>query len=73
MQKVAVVTGANSGIGKACVELLLKEKISVVGLVRDEPKKEKLLNDMHAFISKEASLDVVVGDLKDNSIFKRSD
>ncbi|PKK94058.1 MAG: hypothetical protein CVV61_01545 [Tenericutes bacterium HGW-Tenericutes-6] len=70
MQKVAVVTGANSGIGKACVELLLKEKISVVGLVRDEPKKEKLLNDMHAFISKEASLDVVVGDLKDNSSAK---
>lgn len=62
MQKVALVTGATSGIGKANVELLLKEKINVVALARSIEKKEKLLVAMKKFCEN-VELDVVIGDL----------
>jgi len=65
MGKVAVVTGATSGIGKAVVELLLKEKINVVALGRDYEKIEALQIEF-ASLTKDVSLDFVIGDLSDN-------
>lgn len=64
MNKVAVVTGATSGIGKACVELLLKEEIDVIALYRNEEKMNQVMA-MLSPISK-AKLTMVYGDLSDN-------
>jgi len=65
MSKVAVVTGATSGIGKAVVELLLKEGIHVVGLGRNTEKIDSVKNEFKA-LTKLANLDFVLGDLSDN-------
>lgn len=65
MNKVAVVTGATSGIGKAVVELLLKEKIHVVGLGRNKERIEKVKHEF-AHLTVNANLDFVLGDLSDN-------
>jgi len=65
MGKVAIVTGATSGIGKAVVELLLKEKINVVALGRDYEKIEALQIEF-ANLTKDVSMDFVIGDLSDN-------
>jgi len=65
MGKVAVVTGATSGIGKAVVELLLKEKINVVALGRDYEKIEALQKDFST-LTKDVAMDFVIGDLSDN-------
>ncbi len=65
MKKVAVVTGATSGIGKAVVELLLKENIHVIGLGRSKEKIEKVKTEF-ADLAANANLDFVLGDLSDN-------
>ena len=62
--KVAVVTGATSGIGKKTVELLLSKDISVIGLSRTIEKAERVKKEMEPFL-KHASLDFVIGDLSD--------
>ncbi len=62
MNKVAVVTGATSGIGRANVELLLKANIDVIGLARNEMRAEVLKKDL-ADIKTQAKLHVVMGDL----------
>jgi len=64
MNKIAVVTGATSGIGKAVVELLLKENIHVVGLGRNIEKIESAMKEF-AHLTDEANLDFVLGDLSD--------
>lgn len=65
MHKVAVVTGATSGIGKAVVELLLKENIHVVGLGRNIERIEQVKNEF-AYLTEKVNLDFVLGDLSDN-------
>jgi NAD(P)-dependent dehydrogenase (short-subunit alcohol dehydrogenase family) len=65
MQKVAIVTGASSGIGKANVELLLKEKVHVIALARNLEKIETVKKELEP-LTKYANLDFVVGDLSDN-------
>ena len=52
MGKVAIVTGATSGIGKAVVELLLKEKINVVALGRDYEKIEAIFKTVDSLKGK---------------------
>ena len=64
MNKVAVVTGATSGIGKAVVELLLKKQIHVIGLGRNIEKIEKVKSDF-VHLTKTTHLDFVLGDLSD--------
>ena len=64
MVKVAVVTGATSGIGLANVELLLKKNINVIALGRSHEKNLKLAEKMNG-LNKSATLDVVLGDLSD--------
>ncbi len=65
MNKVAVVTGATSGIGKAVVELLLKNKIHVVGLGRNIEKIENAKKEFE-YLTEKTNLDFVFGDLSDN-------
>ena len=65
MNKVAVVTGATSGIGRAVVELLLKNQIHVIGLGRSALKIEKVKDDFSP-LTKNVNLDFVLGDLSDN-------
>jgi len=65
MKKIAVVTGATSGIGRAVVELLLKNEINVIGLGRNTEKIEKAKKDFAHLIEK-ANLDFILGDLSDN-------
>ncbi len=62
MNRVAVVTGATSGIGRANVELLLKQNIDVIGLARNEKRAEALKKDL-IDIETTAKLHVVMGDL----------
>ncbi len=62
MKKVAVVTGATSGIGRANVELLLKENIDVIGLARNEQRAEALKHDL-VDLETTAKLHLVMGDL----------
>ena len=45
-EKVALVTGANQGIGLACVELLAEQGISVVLTSRDEQKGLEALDSL---------------------------
>ena len=63
MQRVAVVTGATSGIGKACVEGLLKHGVEVIGLGRDHAKMDLLIAEMSGI--KNHKLTMVYGDLSD--------
>ncbi|MCR3906866.1 MAG: SDR family NAD(P)-dependent oxidoreductase [Tenericutes bacterium] len=65
MQKVAIVTGASSGIGKANVELLLKEKIHVIAFARNIEKIEAVKKEFKP-LTKNANLDFVIGDLSNN-------
>ena len=65
MSKVAVVTGATSGIGYAVTELLLKEKINVIALSRDEDKANITKEKLKEF-TKDVELDFIIGDLSDN-------
>lgn len=60
--KVAVVTGATSGIGKKCVEMLLERNIFVIGLARDQQKADAVKEEFKHLI-KENQLDFVIGDL----------
>ncbi|XP_033217196.1 farnesol dehydrogenase-like [Belonocnema kinseyi] len=46
INKVAIVTGASSGIGEAIVKDLVKKNLKVVGLARRLDKMEKLKNDL---------------------------
>jgi NAD(P)-dependent dehydrogenase (short-subunit alcohol dehydrogenase family) len=64
VNRVAIVTGATSGIGKACVELLLKAGVDVVGLGRDDEKINQMIASFGAF--KNAKLTMVKGDLSTN-------
>lgn len=66
MIKVAVVTGATSGIGLANVELLLKKKINVIALGRSMEKNLKLAEKMKGYTN-DVNLDLVIGDLSDKT------
>ncbi|XP_051173051.1 farnesol dehydrogenase-like [Leptopilina boulardi] len=46
MNKIAVVTGASSGIGVALVKALVKKNINVVGLARRVENMEKIKNQL---------------------------
>ena len=65
MNKVAVVTGATSGIGYAVTELLLKEKFNVIALSRDVDKANITKEKLKEF-TKDVELDFIIGDLSDN-------
>lgn len=65
MQKVAIVTGATSGIGKAILELLLNDKIDVIALGRNQKRLGQLAIEMSEI--KTAKLTLVLGDLSDNN------
>lgn len=64
MLKVALVTGATSGIGLANVELLLKKKIHVIGLGRSIEKNMNVIEKMKEYTN-DVNLDLVLGDLSD--------
>lgn len=64
MLKVALVTGATSGIGLANVELLLKKKIHVIGLGRSIEKNMNVIEKMKKYTN-DVNLDLVLGDLSD--------
>jgi FlaA1/EpsC-like NDP-sugar epimerase len=49
--KVVIVTGANSGIGKATVQELLKRKARVVMACRDINKTKEIIQKIRATIS----------------------
>lgn len=64
MNKVAIVTGSTSGIGKACVELLLKAGVDVIGLGRSDEKINQMIASFSAIGN--AKLTMVKGDLSTN-------
>jgi len=66
MKKIAVVTGATSGIGKANVELLLKGKVDVIAVARSKERAHRLIEDMKD-IHDGGKLKIVMGDLSDKA------
>ncbi|MBN2300169.1 MAG: SDR family NAD(P)-dependent oxidoreductase [Acholeplasmataceae bacterium] len=66
MNKIAIVTGATSGIGKAVVELLLKANVNVVALGRNQYRIDQVNKEFEP-LTKNANLDFVLGDLSDNT------
>lgn len=60
--KVAIITGASSGIGRATAVLVAEEGASVVVASRREPELEKLLDEISASGGHAAAL---AGDVKD--------
>lgn len=66
MNKVAIVTGATSGIGKACAELLLKSGVDVIALGRNDEKINHMITTLGTI--KHAKLTVVKGDLSSNRL-----
>jgi short-subunit dehydrogenase len=65
MRKLALVTGATSGIGKSLVLTLLKANIDVIGLGRSDEKIEQLKKEVHHLDNK-SELMIVKGDLSDH-------
>jgi NAD(P)-dependent dehydrogenase (short-subunit alcohol dehydrogenase family) len=70
LNKVAVVTGATSGIGKACVELLLKSGVDVIGIGRDDQKMNQLIATLGSI--HHTKLTMVKGDLGTNESVKHA-
>lgn len=69
MNKIAVITGASRGIGKATALKLAKENYKIMLFGRDE----KLLNEVKIEIFKENGYaDVFVGDVADENFVKES-
>lgn len=66
MRKVAVVTGATSGIGKACVKKLLEAKVDVIALSRQASKGEQLIEACQS-LTQDAKLHIILGELGDNT------
>lgn len=66
MNKIAIVTGATSGIGKAVVELLLKSNVDVIGLGRNQYRIDLVKKEFES-LTKNANLDFILGDLSDNA------
>ncbi|MDY0295683.1 MAG: SDR family NAD(P)-dependent oxidoreductase [Acholeplasmataceae bacterium] len=66
MKKIAVVTGATSGIGFANVELLLKKEVDVIAVARSIEKKNHLIEHMTSLLNDHVHLHIVMGDLKDH-------
>lgn len=71
MKKVAVVTGATSGIGKAVTELLLRQNVHVIALGRNQNRIQSVIDEFSS-IKTEGSLDFVLGDLSDNAQTKKA-
>jgi NAD(P)-dependent dehydrogenase (short-subunit alcohol dehydrogenase family) len=69
MHKVAVVTGATSGIGRQLVFKLIEKNIVVIALGRSDEKIEKLINDAKR-INTDAKLYIVKGDLSNSNHIK---
>lgn len=66
MQKIAIVTGATSGIGRQLVLKLIEQKIIVIALGRSDEKIENLKIDTEALITNNA-LYVIKGDLNNKA------
>lgn len=65
--KTAIVTGGGAGIGKACVERLCQEGISVTFSDMDAKNAEKTVQDMQ---SKGYQVQAVIGDMCEESFCK---
>lgn len=65
MRKLALVTGATSGIGKSLVLTLLKANIDVIGLGRSDEKIEQLTKEVN-HLDNQSELMIVKGDLSDH-------
>jgi NAD(P)-dependent dehydrogenase (short-subunit alcohol dehydrogenase family) len=66
--KVAIITGASSGIGRACMELFGREGAKVVGAARTESKLQEGLDNVH---SSGGEGIIVPADLEDTSSQER--
>ncbi len=70
--KIAIVTGASSGIGKATAELLTKEGVKVVLVARSKDKLKKLekkLLDSYAVVcdmTQEKEIDIMIKKVKNH-------
>ncbi len=70
MRKIALITGASSGIGKSCVEILAKNNIDIVIAARRAHRLEKLKKDIEKkYDSRIMSLELDVTDKK--SVFDK--
>jgi NAD(P)-dependent dehydrogenase (short-subunit alcohol dehydrogenase family) len=61
--RVAIITGASSGIGKAAAKLLLADGWHVIAHGRDPARTLAAAEELHATITPGARLDMVQGDL----------
>jgi meso-butanediol dehydrogenase / (S,S)-butanediol dehydrogenase / diacetyl reductase len=66
--KVAIITGASSGIGRACMELFGREGAKVVGAARTESKLQEGLDNVHSAGGEGM---IVPADLEDTSSQER--
>ncbi len=66
MSKIAVITGASKGIGKACAELFLKNNYIVINASRSDPKP--IRNKNYRFIKTNVALEKDVKKLFKNVI-----
>ena len=60
--RICVVTGGNSGIGKAIVQALARQQAQVVMVSRDRERGETAVQGIHSTVPN-AHIDLVVGDL----------
>lgn len=65
--KAAIVTGGSRGIGRACVERLLEEEVSVLLCGRNAQTGEKTLSELK---EKFDNVDFMAGDMKDPQFCK---
>ncbi len=60
--KVAVITGASSGVGKSCMHLFAKEGATVIGVARSQDKLDSIVTEISAT---GGNADLFVADVSD--------
>lgn len=71
IEKVIIITGAASGIGKSCVEILSEENVIIIATDISYPMNEfhELYNQVYSYgldVSKSESWDLLVHEIEDN-------
>lgn len=70
MDKVGIITGASSGIGKATAYKLAGQKYKLILTARNENELEKIKKELNIMYGKD-TVQIVVGDIQENSVIEQ--
>ena len=70
-QKICIITGANSGIGKQAACLIAQQQVHVIMACRNRGRAEKACQDILS-VDSSMSLEIMILDMADNISIKQS-